>query len=141
MQAGGLRRQAQLCADRGRRTAHLGLQPSPPVRRALPVRRQHPDADPCTLSGRPQSDLRGGRAPPHHSVHRCRCAARAVTITEHHSIFNCDAYQTIRCSQKFRPLFADLETKTLHAVYHKNDYPLIAKLLLQCRGERTKVIK
>ena len=61
--------------------------------------------------------------------------------TEHHFIFNCDAYYHIRRSQKFRPLFADLETETSYAFYHKNDYPLIAKFLLQCRGERTKVIR
>ena len=64
-----------------------------------------------------------------------------MTVTEHHFIFNCDAYHNFRSSQKSRPLFADLQTKTLHAFHHKNDYPLIAKPLLQCRGERTKVIK
>ena len=61
--------------------------------------------------------------------------------TEHQLIFNCCAYNHIRRSQKFRPQFADIETETLYAFYHKNDYPLIAKLLLQCRGERTKVIR
>ena len=59
--------------------------------------------------------------------------------TEHHFIFNCDAYHDIWRSQKFRPLFADLETETLYASYHNNDYPLIAKFLLLCRRERTKL--
>ena len=60
--------------------------------------------------------------------------------TEYQFIFNCDAYCHIRRSPKFRPLLADLEA-TLHAFYHKFDYFLIAKFLLQCRGERIKVIR
>ena len=54
---------------------------------------------------------------------------------------NCGAYNHIRRSQNFRPLFADLEKETLYALYHKNDYPLIAKFQVQSRGERTNVMK
>ena len=53
---------------------------------------------------------------------------------EHRFIFNCDAYYHMRRSQKFRPLFADLEAETLYAFYHKNYYFLIAKFLLQYSG-------
>ena len=51
------------------------------------------------------------------------------------------AYHHIRRIPKFRPLFADMPTKTLHAFYEKNDCTLIAKFLLQCRRERTKIVR
>ena len=59
--------------------------------------------------------------------------------TEDRFIFNCDAYHDNRRSQKYCPLFADLETETIYAFYHKIDYSLIAKFLLQCneRGPRS----
>lgn len=67
--------------------------------------------------------------------------------TERQFLFNYDSYYHIRRAQQFRPIFADLETKTLYAVhremhhiYHKNDYPLVAKFLLKCSRERTNVI-
>ena len=55
--------------------------------------------------------------------------------TEHHFILDCYAFYHIRRSQYFRPFFADLEMETFNAFYCRKDYPLIAKLLLECRGE------
>ena len=63
-----------------------------------------------------------------------------VQETEHHFIFDCDAYHDIRRNLKFRPLFAASQPETLRAFYQNDDYPLIAKFLLHCRRERTKVI-
>ena len=51
------------------------------------------------------------------------------------------ATQGQHCFAVLCPLFAELEKETLCAFYHENDYPLIAKFLLKCRGERTKVIR
>ena len=61
--------------------------------------------------------------------------------TEHHAIFECDAYHHIRRIHKFRPLFAGMPTESLHAFYENNNYTLIAKFLLQCRRERTKIVR
>ena len=61
--------------------------------------------------------------------------------TEHHAIFVCDAFYHIKRSRKFRPLFADMLTESLHAFFESNDYTLIAKFLLQCRRERTKIVR
>ena len=61
--------------------------------------------------------------------------------TEHHFIFDCDAYDHIRRHQTFQPLFADLEAGSLYALYKKNDYLLIAKFLLRCRRERANIVR
>ena len=59
----------------------------------------------------------------------------------HHAIFECDAYHHIRRLHKFRPLFAGMPTESLHAFYENNNYTLIARFLLQCRRERTKIVR
>ena len=46
--------------------------------------------------------------------------------TEHHAIFECDAYHHIRRIHKFRPLFAGMPTESLHAFHENNNYTLIA---------------
>ena len=59
---------------------------------------------------------------------------------EHHAIFECEAYYHIRRILKFWPLFAGMPT-SLHAFYENNNYTLIAKFLLQCWRERTKIVR
>ena len=71
VQAGCMRRAAQLRADSGRRALHLGLQPAPPVRSALPLWRQCAGARSGAVPGWPESHLRGCRAAPRHCLHRC----------------------------------------------------------------------
>ena len=61
--------------------------------------------------------------------------------TEQHAVFECDAYYHIRRSQKFGALFANIQEHTLRAFYEENDCSLIAKFLLHCRRERSKIVK
>ena len=61
--------------------------------------------------------------------------------TEHHAVFQCDAYYHIRRSQKFQKLFANVRQQNLHAFYKSNDSTLIAKFLLRCRRERTNIVR
>ena len=61
--------------------------------------------------------------------------------TEQHAVFEFDAYYHIRRSQKLRPLFANIQEHTLRAFYEANDCSLIAKFLLHCRRERSKIVK
>ena len=61
--------------------------------------------------------------------------------TEHHFIFDCDAYDHIRRHQIFRPPFADLEAESLYALYENNDYPLIAKFLPRRRRENAIIVR
>ena len=61
--------------------------------------------------------------------------------TEHHAVFTCDAYYHIRRSHKFQPLFANIQAQTLRAFYGENECSLIARFLLQCRRERSRIVK
>ena len=61
--------------------------------------------------------------------------------TEHHLIFDCDAYGHIRRHPTFPPLSADLEAESLYALCKKYDYPLIAKVLLRSRRERAIIVR
>ena len=69
----------------------------------------------------------------HSSAYRSPSGAAPVLI--------CTAYNRVSRSKRFCPLSADLETETSYALYHKNDCPLIAKVVVQCRGERSKVVR